>query len=594
MQRLSWPRIKFRLPRLPKGPWRRGTGQPGPAGRSTSLITGILLGYFVLIVFMVAVGGYSYWGMQQVMREYQQIVEQAHPYVLAISEINSALTAQLNAQRTYLLTGDEQYTLRAELDANNVRSAINKAEGYAQESEEKNLLQQIGSIHDNLVQQQKDVFATYAAGDKEGAIQQGLTGVDDILKRLTANFNVLQGINQKRVHDAQQAAQAAAANTVRLVLVLVLVGAVLGILLSVFLARRTISPLRRLATAAAGIAGGDLREEVPVRGRDEVAQLGTAFNQMVGNLREIITEVRTSILKVSEYAQQLTTSAEETTRATEQIAASVQEVAQGAEQQVREVSDASNTVKQMAAAMEQVAESAQAVAASSQESARLAEEGSTAIKNVIRQNDVVRESMTNLSGLINELGQRSREIGQIVEVITSIADQTNLLALNAAIEAARAGEQGRGFAVVADEVRKLAEQSAQAAKQIAGLVDRTQNDTGKAIKTMEAGSAEVASGSELLQSAQSTLEKIFAAVGKVAQEIQEVSAAAQEMAASSDRVVTATENVSRIAENTSAGTENIAAATEEQTATMEEISSSAQVLADMARKLEQAVQRFKL
>lgn len=593
MKQFTWPQVRVRLPRLP---WfhRGQEGRPAARERGGSLITGILVGYLVLIAFMIAVGGYNYRGMQQVMREYRAIVDHSHPYQMAIAEIHQALTAQLSAQRTYLLTGDEQYTLRAQLDSNNVKTALQKALDYAQESEEKNLLQQIASIHNSLVEQQNAVFATYAAGNKEVAIQQGLAGVDDTMKRLTANFNVLEGINQKRVTDARQAAQAAAERTLHLMLLLVLVGTVIGVLVAVFLARRTVRPLRQLATVAAGIAGGDLRQEVKVRGRDEVAQLGTAFNNMVDNLRQIIIEVRASIAKVSEHAQQLTTSAEETTRATEQIASSVQEVAEGAEQQVREVADATSTVKQMAAAMEQVAESAQSVAASSQESARLAEEGSAAIQNVIRQNDVVRESMTNLAGLINELGQRSREIGQIVEVITSIADQTNLLALNAAIEAARAGEQGRGFAVVADEVRKLAEQSAQAAKQIAGLVDRTQSDTGKAIKTMEAGSSEVASGSKLLESARATLERIFAAVGKVAQEIQEVSAAAQEMAASSGRVVSATENVSRIAENTSAGTENIAAATEEQTATMEEISSSAQMLADMARKLEQAVERFQL
>ncbi|MDK2883125.1 MAG: methyl-accepting chemotaxis protein [Bacillota bacterium] len=592
MTKVRLPKFRIPLPRLGR---RRKDAQATPRRERTgSIMTGILAGYFILIALIIAIGGYSYWGMQRVLTEYQDIIDRAHPYVMAIADINSSLRAQLMAQRTYFLTGDDQYTLRAELDSNAVKEAIKKAESYAQEGEEKNLLTQIESIHKNLMEQQKNAFSTYAAGNREQAIQEGLAGVDETLKRLTANFNVLQGINQRRVDEARQAAQAAAQRTLHLVLVLALVGAATGLLVGFVLARRTVRPLRELAQAAKTIAAGDLTLAVRAQGRNEIGQLAAAFSDMVNSLRHIITEVRTSVLKVSEYARQLTASAEETTRATEQIASSVQEVAEGAEQQVREVTDAAATIKQMAAAMDQVAESAQAVAASSQETARLAEEGKSAIESVIQQNNVVRESMANLSDLIRELGQRSREIGQIVEVITGIADQTNLLALNAAIEAARAGEQGRGFAVVADEVRKLAEQSAQAAKQIAGLVERTQNDTGRATSTMEAGSAEVASGSKLLESARQMLEKIFAAVEKVDHEIQEVSAAAQEMAASSSRVVAATENISRIAENTSAGTENIAAATEEQTAAMEEISSSAQVLADMARKLEQAVERFKL
>lgn len=568
--------------------------KPRTGQKNSSLAARIVAGYLVLVAIMAGIGAYTYVGMQRVMAEYRLIVDEDHPYLLAIKEINTEVTAQLAAQRAFLLTGDAQYALRAELDGNKVKQAINKAMELAKEKEEKNLLNQVENIHSSLNDVQAEVFEIYNQGAQNQAVQIALVDLDATQKRLGANFNILQGINERRVDEARQNANTAAKKALMVTLVLVALGTAIGIILGTILAKQSVRSLKGLATAADRISAGDLTTQVQAKGRDEVAHLARSFQVMVGELGKIIAGVRESVLTVTHHAEQLSTSAEETTRATEQIASSIQEVAEGAGQQAQETADMAAVVEQMAAAMDQIANNAQLVALSSQESAVLAEQGSVAIKDVIAQNNVVSQSMVRLSQLITELGQRSAEIGQIVEVITGIADQTNLLALNAAIEAARAGEQGKGFAVVADEVRKLAEQAAQAAKQIALLVDRTQHDTERAIETMKAGSTEVASGSQLLESAQAILEKIFAAVGQVAKQIQEVSAASEEMAANTDRVVGGAKNISVIAESTSAGTENIAAATQEQTATMEEIAAAAQMLTELAYNLEQAVARFKL
>ena len=445
MKKISWPRL-----RLPQ--WRRqrqekvSTVKKDARQKKASLATRIIVGYLILIVIMVGIGAYTYVGMQKVMAQYRIIVDQGQPYLLVIKDINTTVTAQLAAQRAYLLTGEDQYVLRAQLDSNGVKGAINKALDLAGEAEEKNLLNQVQKVHSELDELQERAFSAYAEGNKESAIETALLEIDSVQKRLAANFNILQGINERRVNDARDNANAAATQALTVSLILITVGTVIGFASGGVIARRTVNPLRQLAQATEKIVSGDLTTVVEIKGRDEVAQLAQTFQAMVKHLAQIIGGVRTSVQQIGEHAQQLTTSSEETTRATEQIASSIQEVAEGAEKQVGETSHVASVVEQMSQAMNQVAENAQTVATSSQNTAGLAEQGSAAIRDVIQQNDVVSQSMVNLSQLISELGRRSGEIGQIVEVITGIADQTNLLALNAAIEAARAGEAGKGFA----------------------------------------------------------------------------------------------------------------------------------------------------
>ena len=206
----------------------------------------------------------------------------------------------------------------------------------------------------------------------------------------------------------------------------------------------------------------------------------------------------------------------------------------------------------------------------------------------------IEENVVQSAAVVAQLGERSQEIGQIVDTISGIASQTNLLALNAAIEAARAGEQGRGFAVVAEEVRKLAEQSQGAAKEIAMLIGEIQGDTEKAVTVMNEGPQLVQEGSTAVQSAGEAFHKIGALVESVNMQMQEASAAMQQMAGGSEQMVAAMKDIDHLSKHAVSQTQTVSASTEEQAASTEEIAASSQALASMAEELRQEVGKFQL
>lgn len=206
----------------------------------------------------------------------------------------------------------------------------------------------------------------------------------------------------------------------------------------------------------------------------------------------------------------------------------------------------------------------------------------------------IEKAVTNSAEIVANLGERSKEIGQIVDTISGIAGQTNLLALNAAIEAARAGEQGRGFAVVAEEVRKLAEQSQEAAKHIAVLIGEIQEDTQHAVSAMADGTQEVQRGTEAVNTAGKAFLEIAGLIETVSGQVGDIAAAIQQMAGGSQQLVSSVKDIDTLSRDIAEQTQTVSAATEEQTASMEEIASSSHELAQMAEKLQTAIAKFRI
>lgn len=378
---------------------------------------------------------------------------------------------------------------------------------------------------------------------------------------------------------------------------LITIGAVLilAIIVIVYIAARIAKPLEILEGVAGQIAGGDLSiTNIKVNSQDELGRLSRAFEIMVANLRNLVREIDTSSELVAASAEELTASAHQSSQAANQVAGSIVDVSKGMEEQSAAANDTSAVIQQMSASIQQIAANVSEVSAQSAQASVKANEGNKSVDKAISQMANIEQTVISSAGVVANLGERSKEIGQIVDTISGIAGQTNLLALNAAIEAARAGEQGRGFAVVAEEVRKLAEQSQEAAKKIAVLISEIQGDTSKAVMAMDEGTREVKLGAEVVNASGKAFQEIATLITSVSGQISEVSSAIEQMAIGSQQIVGSVKRIDDLIKNVSGEAHSVSAATEEQSASMEEIASSSQVLAKLAMNLRDAVNKFEV
>jgi methyl-accepting chemotaxis protein len=390
--------------------------------------------------------------------------------------------------------------------------------------------------------------------------------------------------------DALQSAFDMVENSTKIIFCMIVALLIIGL----FAIRKSLAPLQELAEGANIVAQGDLTHTMDNYRHDELRHVATAFNSMILNLQEIVQSVKQSSTLVLESTATVAATSEQSRVGSIQVSQSVADIAEKIGHQGKDTKTTEELLQKLVKITVNVSESMQQAAASTDECSVAASQGQQVINDTVVKMQNIKGLVADTAKTVEILGESTKEIGTITGVITEIAKQTNLLALNAAIEAARAGEAGRGFAVVADEVRKLAEQSAKATKNISTIINRIQSESSGALIAMQQSFINVEQGVEIAQTSGAAFKKIVEGISHVQQQANTIIVETENQVNLCRDAMQAIANISSLAASNTGGAQEIAAVCEQQAACAHDITSSTEKLQEMSYKLENLVMQFKV
>lgn len=435
--------------------------------------------------------------------------------------------------------------------------------------------------------------AVQQGGTQAGIDEYNRKGKDDTVK-LRDSLNSMTNITKEKAKAANEAAIESGRSSMMVMLITTIVCVLLLLAFSYKLINSIRDALNIMVHVCDKLSSGNfiVRTE-PSQRKDELGDVHRALYDMTLKIGDLLKEVSKTTEQMAAASQQLNSSSMESANAATSVAQSVADAASVVVQQQTAVTNGTDSVASISQSVKSISQETEEISQEADQAAKKAEAGNLVVEKSVNQIHSVEEKVRTTARLVDELGARSQEIGAIVDTISDLAGQTNLLALNAAIEAARAGEQGRGFAVVAEEVRKLAEQSATAAQQIADLIGRIQDDTSKAVASMDSDRQAVVQGAESVEGLRQVFEEINGLVIDVAGKIESMSDSIQHVADQSGEITNHMEQIDTGAAKVADNMQSISAATEEQSASAQEIASASDSLARQAQDVQENLQKFK-
>lgn len=494
--------------------------------RSLNIAPRAGLGFGLLALMVFALGGFALLQMGNMRQQSDQVENNWLPSVMAVGEMNQDLLRVRALTLRLLLNRDPQAITQNEQKITELKSGLHKAqslyEGLIVLPEERVLFDRFKTEEERYLQRQEQVMAFSRANQLEDAIKVVNGEMNQLADELAGTLRELVTLNKVSANQAASLAQSVFTQSRSWVVGMIAVTALITIGLALLLTRSIVLPLSQSLKVAQGVASGDLTGVITVSGQDEPARLQQALKSMQESLRE-------TIRRISDSSSQLASASEELSCVTE-------DATRGLHQQSQEIEQAATAVNQMTAAVEEVASNAVATSQASRESDRIAQHGREQVHQTVLSIESLADDVTANATQVEDLAQKVYGISKVLDVIRSIAEQTNLLALNAAIEAARAGEQGRGFAVVADEVRGLAQRTQDSTNEIQRMISTLQGGARDAVQAMAQSSQHVEASVDQAQRAAAALDGISQRVTRITAMSQQIAAAVEEQSAVSEDI----------------------------------------------------------
>jgi len=440
-----------------------------------------------------------------------------------------------------------------------------------------------------------EALALHNAGKLDEALQKVNSEVEQANKGLLEVSEKIVSYQKNQLDLVTKESKKAVTNSQTISIIAIALGLVIGIFLMFYVQRTISKPLKLTVIAANNIANGELyHEDISHQSKDEIGQLSTAFNTMKNSLRSLLTHIQGNTEHLTASTEELSASTEEISASADEVTRSITETANAASAATIAANESAHAMDETAVGVQRIAEATQQLHQNAVETTELANNGSTTAYEAQQQMNIIYDSTQVINNLVQKLSKQSAEISHITSVITAITEQTNLLALNAAIEAARAGEHGKGFAVVADEVRKLAEESKQSANKIVNLTQEIQGDTLNVEKAVENGLQSVADGVQMIGQAGTAFEAIVEAIHTMTDQIEDISATSEEISASAEQVAASVTEIANGASGSAAHTQIVAESSKEQAVTMQQINQVAADLSEKSVDLQSKISQFKL
>jgi methyl-accepting chemotaxis protein len=498
--------------------------------------TGIILGALVLVSAL------SYLTNHSLITGYRRLADEDGAQMQAGIEAENELGLAVQAQKDYLIRGDEKYVKEFREVVAKIRDNMVTFEKLIESEEERTVYDNAKTAFDKYEHSIDPLIEARKRSRDIPTLDQSVKGAEMPLRlALEEMSNVAQ-----KTFDSKKAGLNRHASFMGLIQIAIMgLAVIIGIALSAWIIRAILKSIESVKHAADEASRGDLTQEASLHTTDEIGEMSASFNAMITNLRRIAAEINTATSALASSSEELSATSDDMHRGTQELSSQTDQV-------VTAMTEVSQTIMDMA-------KNASLAADASKNASDTAAKGKQIVDSTAEDMIRIAQTVQEAAGTIEELGRSSAQIGEIVAVINGIADQTNLLALNAAIEAARAGEQGRGFAVVADEVRKLAERTGQATKDIAQRIESIQQAAGESVNAMKKGSDEVDKGVGLAREASKSLETIVEASTNAMDMVQRIAAATEEQSAATEQVTQNMENISGFAKSSSAATEQIKA-----------------------------------